>query len=241
MKNKFIQLVYKQVRIANSKYNLIEDGDQVAVGMSGGKDSSILLYFLDLLKKYTPIIFNITPIYVDLGWNNEISELERYCNDLGYELFTEPTDIGEIVYDIRQERNPCSLCANLRRGALNNVAKRLGCNKVALGHHLDDVVNTLFMSMLYENKYQVFKPKTYLDRVNMTVIRPLIYVEENSIIKVSDSIELQPVENKCPVDGFTKRTEVAGLVNMLEKEHPGAKRNILTSIENVNPKSFWKN
>lgn len=241
MSNKLNKLLFRQLRDANLKYKLIEDGDIVAVGMSGGKDSSVLLYLLDLLKKYTPLSFELKPIYIDLGWSNPVEPLISYCQRLGYELHTEPTNIGKVVYDIRQEKNPCSLCANLRRGALNNTAKRLGCNKVALGHHLDDVVNTMFLSMLYEHRYNIFKPKTYLDRVDITLVRPMIYIEEKDVIRMAEYLDIQVIENNCPVDGLTKRTEMAELVSLIEQQHKGAKRKILKSIENINPLSFWQN
>lgn len=241
MSKKLNKLVFKQLRDANLKYKLIEDGDIVAVGMSGGKDSSVLLYLLDLLKKYTPLSFELKPIYIDLGWDNEVEPLSSYCQSLNYNLHIEPTNIGQIVYDIRQEKNPCSLCANLRRGALNNTAKKLGCNKVALGHHLDDVVTTMFLSMLYEHRYNIFKPKTYLDRVDITLVRPMIYIEEKDIIRLSEILDIRIIENRCPVDGLTKRTEIAELVNMIEQEHPRAKKKILKSIENIKPESFWQN
>lgn len=241
MSKKLNKLLFKQLRDANLKYKLIEDGDIVAVGMSGGKDSSVLLYLLDLLKKYTPLSFELKPIYIDLGWDNEVEPLSSYCQSLNYNLHIEPTNIGQIVYDIRQEKNPCSLCANLRRGALNNTAKKLGCNKVALGHHLDDVVTTMFLSMLYEHRYNIFKPKTYLDRVDITLVRPMIYIEEKDIIRLSEILDIRIIENRCPVDGLTKRTEIAELVNMIEQEHPRAKKKILKSIENIKPESFWQN
>lgn len=239
--HKLIKLMFKQIRNANLKYNLIENDDEVAVGMSGGKDSSVLLHLLHLLQKYTPLSFNIHPIYIDLGWNNEIDSLKELCLNYNYNLHIELTNIGEVVFDIREEKSPCSLCANLRRGALNNTAKKLGCNKVALGHHLDDVVNTMFMSMLYENRYNIFKPLTYLDRVDITLIRPMVYVEEKSIIKLADYLGIKAIENLCPADGFTKRDEVAELVNLIETNHPGAKKKILSSIENINLQSFWTN
>ncbi len=233
--------MFRQVRNANLKYNLIENGDEVAVGMSGGKDSSMLLYLLHLLQKYTPLNFNIHPIYIDLGWDNKVDNLNDLCLNYNCTLHIEPTNIGEVVFDIRQEKSPCSLCANLRRGALNNTAKKLGCNKVALGHHLDDVVNTMFMSMLYENRYNIFKPCTYLDRIDITLVRPMIYIEEKNIIKLADYLNIKSAENRCPVDGHTKRNEIADLVNTIETIHPGAKKKFLSSIENINPQSFWNN
>lgn len=239
MSKKLIKQVFREIRKANAKYDLITDGDVVAVGMSGGKDSSILLYFLHLLKKHTPISFEIKPIYLDLGFGNNAQSLNNYCSKLDTNLYVKTTNIGEIVFDIRQEKNPCSLCANLRRGALNNTAKELGCNKVALGHHLDDVVNTWLMSILYENRYNIFKPKTYLDRKDITVIRPLVYVSEKEILRTFNYLDLKIIENKCPADGLTKRNEIADLVNLIEQEHPGAKKKILYSLEKVNIDSFW--
>ncbi|SHH02928.1 tRNA(Ile)-lysidine synthase TilS/MesJ [Thermosyntropha lipolytica DSM 11003] len=239
MYSRRIKYVFKKIRDANLKYHLIANGDTVAVGMSGGKDSLTLLYFLTLLKKYTPLNFAIKPVYIDLGFGNDISPLEKFCQELKLPLCVEPTNIGKIVFEMRKEKNPCSLCANLRRGALNRVAKIHGCNKVALGHHLDDAVTTLFMSMLYERRYHLFKPKTYLDRMDITVIRPLIYVEEKDIKLICEQLGIMPVQNLCPASGQTKRQEIKELVEMIEQNFPGAKANILASIENVDQDSFW--
>ncbi|MBO8158389.1 MAG: tRNA 2-thiocytidine(32) synthetase TtcA [Thermosyntropha sp.] len=231
--------IFRKIRDANLKYNLIEDGDIVATGMSGGKDSLALLYFLNLLKKYTPLNFELKPIYIDLGFNNDFEPLDKFCNKLSLPLIIEPTNIGKIVFEMRKEKSPCSLCANLRRGALNRVAKNNDCNKVALGHHLDDVVITMFMSMLYEGRYNVFKPKTYLDRMDITVIRPMIYVKEKDIELITRELNFSPVKNMCPVNGKTKRHEIKELLETIERLHPGAKQRFLDSIENINPESFW--
>ncbi len=240
MSKRRIKKMFKQVRDANLKYRLVENGDRVAVGLSGGKDSITLLYFLWLLQKYTPLEFEIIPIHIDLGWDLRLTSLHEFCQSLGFSLKIEKTNIGQVVFDIRKEGNPCSLCANLRRGALNNTAKNMNCNKVALGHHMDDVVNTLFLSMLYENRFGVFKPLTYLDRVDITVIRPLIYVEEKDIELFIESSDIAVVENLCPAEGLSKRKEISLLVDKIEIEHPGAKRSFLRSIENVSPDNFWK-
>lgn len=234
-----IKYIFRKIRDANLKYNLIENGDIVAVGMSGGKDSLTLLYFLTLLQKYTPLKFELRPIYIDLGFDNDITPLKNFCQNLNLPLTVEPTNIGQIVFDLRKESNPCSLCANLRRGALNRTAKLNGCNKVALGHHMDDVVVTLFMSMLYESRYHLFKPKTYLDRMDITAIRPLIYVEEREIRLICEQLGFIPVENRCPANGRTKRQEIKELIDIIEQKIPGAKQKILTSIENVDKDSFW--
>jgi tRNA 2-thiocytidine biosynthesis protein TtcA len=240
MSNRRAKLIFGQVRDANIKYNLIENGDRVAVGMSGGKDSVTLLYILNLLQQYTPLMFDLVPIYIDLGWGNETKPLQEFCIQIGLDLVIHKTNIGEIVFQVKEERHPCSLCANLRRGALNRVSKEQGCNKVALGHHLDDVVTTLLMSILYEGRYQVFTPKTWLSRADITVIRPLIYVEERDIKLLAESRKLPVIKNRCPADGTTKRTEVAEFINTLEQEFPGARRRFLSAIERVGPDAFWR-
>lgn len=239
MSNRQIKAIFRKVRDANLNYHLIENGDRVAVGLSGGKDSFTLLYFLNLLQKHTPLLFEIVPIYIDLGWENEIDSLQDFCKSLGKELIVEKTNIARIVFDIRREHNPCSLCSNLRRGAMNRVAKRHECNKVALGHHLDDVVHTLFLSILYESRFHVFKPSTYLSRMDITMIRPLIYVEERDIRLFVEFMGLKVVKNRCPADKLTKRHEVAKILDQMEAMHPGARRHILASLENVGPNCFW--
>ncbi|MDD2586152.1 MAG: ATP-binding protein [Syntrophomonadaceae bacterium] len=240
MSKRRTSIIFDKVRKANLTYNLVENGDSVAVGISGGKDSLTLLYFLKLLNIYTPLRFSIHPIYIDLGWETDIKQVETFCLSLELPLLIEKTNIGEVVFKARQEKNPCSLCANLRRGALNTVAKRINCNKVALGHHLDDVVNTMFLSMIYASQFNVFKPKTYLDRMDITVIRPLVYVEEKDIELFITGTGIEISENRCPAEGKTKRDEISLLLNDLETRYPGVKRRILKSIENVGPDTFWQ-
>jgi len=237
---KKIKSIFKKIQRANLKYRLVNSGDRIAVGLSGGKDSFTLLYFLQLLRRRTPLDFEIYPVYIDLGWENDVSFLRQFCSMQGLSLLIKKTNIKQVVFDIRKEKSPCSLCSHLRRGALNRLAKEHSCNKVALGHHLDDAVNTLFMSILYENRFNVFKPCTYLDRIGLTVIRPLIYVEESDINSFISSEGITPVENKCPVDGYTKRDEVKALVNEIEKRCPGAKNKFLACLENVAPDCFWQ-
>ncbi len=239
MSKRRTKIIFKKVRDANLKYKMINHGDHLAVGLSGGKDSFTMLYFLHLVKKYTPLDFKIFPVYIDLGWENDLNPLVDFCNSLGMTLFIEKTGIAEVVFEHRQEKNPCSLCSHLRRGALNRVAKGLSCNKVALGHHLDDVVITLLMSIIYEGRFNVFKPVTYLDRMDITIIRPLVYVEEVDIRLFADSLNIVPVKNPCPVDGLTKRDQLQPLLEFIEKQYPGAKRKFLSSIENANSQSFW--
>lgn len=240
MSKKLIKTMFRQVRDANLSYKLIENGDRVGVGISGGKDSLTMLYFLSLLQKYTPLQFSMVPIYIDLGWENEIGPVTDFCDELDQPLHIEPTNIGQVVFDIRNESNPCSLCANLRRGALNRSAKELGCNKVALGHHLNDVVDTLFLSIIYEQRFHVFKPLSYLDRIDITVIRPLIYIEEKDILRFTDEYHIPVAENRCPADGATRRSEMKDLLDDLEVQYPGLRRKFVRALEHVHPDSFWQ-
>ncbi|NLW92407.1 MAG: tRNA 2-thiocytidine(32) synthetase TtcA [Syntrophomonadaceae bacterium] len=239
MSQRLIRRMFRQVRDANIKYHLVESGDKIAVAMSGGKDSIVMLYFLDLLLKHTPLLFEIKPLYLDMGFGNDAAAIASFCRDIGYELIIQESNVGKVVFENKKSDNPCALCSHLRRGALCRLASAHDCNKLALGHHMDDVVNTLFMSMLYEGRYHVFKPITHLDRADLYAIRPLIYVEEKDIRALCTYLEIQPVKNLCPADGLTKRAETGDIVNQIEKIHPGARRKFLASIENVRSEDFW--
>ena len=239
MSRRRTKLIFKKIRDANLKYHLVENGDRVAVAMSGGKDSLALLYFLDLLLKHTPLRFEIRPIYLDLGFGNQTDPLLEFCQQLGYDLLEEKSNIGRVVFDLREEPNPCALCANLRRGAIHRLARREGCNKVALGHHLDDAVHTLMLSILFQGRFQLFKPLTYLDRMDITLIRPLVYVSERDIQLFVEGMGFSPVQNFCPASGNTRRSDVSELLDEMERRFPGARRQLLKSIENVDPNSFW--
>lgn len=240
MSKRKTKLIFRQVRDANLRYRMIDNGDRIAVGMSGGKDSLVLLYFLHLLRIHTPLMFDLVPIYIDLGWENQVESLRQFCRSLSLHLIIEPTNIGTVVFQAQQEQHPCSLCANLRRGALNRVAKQNGCHKVALGHHLDDAVHTLLMSIIYEGRYHVFSPTTWLDRMELTVIRPLIYVEERDIQLIASSLDFPMIKNRCPADGTTKRTEVKRFMDRCEQQIPGIRRKFLAAMENAEPHSFWR-
>lgn len=231
--------MFKQVRDASLKYHLIEEGDRILAAISGGKDSLTMLYFLTLVQTYTPVKFVIEPVMLDMGWDEDHSAVADYCQTLGLELRVEHAGIGRIVFENRREKNPCALCANLRRGALNRIARDLGCNKVALGHHMDDAVHTFFLSMLFEGRFHVFKPSTYLDRMDVTMIRPLVYVAEADINKVAASLQLPIMTSRCPASGQTKRDEVKQVLDMIEARFPGARQRFLSSLENAAPDTFW--
>lgn len=230
---------WHHIKKANLKYRMIESGDTIAVGISGGKDSLVLLYGLSLLLENTSLSFKVIPLTVDLGWEIDWTGISDYCRSLGFQHRVVPSNIGKIVFDVRQEKNPCALCANLRAGALHREARLLGCNKVALAHHLDDAVTTLFLSMMFEGQLRCFKPVTYLSRSDLWIIRPLIYVEEKSIVSLTKQLNLPVVKNPCPRTGFTNREKVKRYVQELDKSFPGSIRRILKSLENVNTDSLW--
>ena len=210
-------------------YNLIEENDKIAIGISGGKDSLLLLTCMANLRKYYPKKFEIVAISVDLfNGKTDYSELKKYCEKLEVELVVINSNINKIVFDVRKESNPCSLCANLRRGFLNTAAKKLGCNKVALGHHADDLIETYLMSLFFENRMHVFLPKTKLTNNTLYVIRPLILVYEKDIINLSQ--DLPVIKNNCPADKHTERENMKTLIQNLSKTMPFIKKNILSAI-----------
>ncbi len=228
------------VKKAMGRYNMLKPGDRIAVGLSGGKDSSALLYMLTLFQKQLPFKFELVPICLDLGFDGvNFRPLEGYVNALGHRLYIKSTSIGRIVFEIRDEKNPCSLCANLRRGALYNAAKALDCNKVALGHHLDDVIETLLMNLLFNGKLAVFQPKSYLDRRDITIIRPMIFIEEKTIEHTVNTRGIPIVDNNCPANKKTKREEMKSLIRELSNRYPDIRYRILRAIQNVNPGDFW--
>ncbi len=232
--------LFRQVKAANLKYNMIENGDRIAVGVSGGKDSLILLHAFKLLRDYSPLEFELFPVTIDLGWGDDWTPVTEYCAALSLPHQIVETRIGPLVFEERRESNPCALCANLRSGSLNRTAIALGCSKVALGHHLDDAVVTLMMSMMFEGQYRTFTPVTYLSRMDLSLIRPLVYVEEKLIAKMASSLNLPVKPSRCPVTGSTNRETVKAWLNDLESRFPHSKRRMLKAMENVNAKSFWE-
>ena len=228
------------LRRAVDDYNMIEDGDNIAVGVSGGKDSVALMLALNSLKRFYPKKFNLTAITVSMGFKNtDFSPILNLAKKENLNYVIEETNIGEIVFDIRKEENPCSLCSKMRSGALNEAAKKLGCNKVALGHHFDDVVETFFMSLFKEGRINCFSPVTYLDRSEITKIRPMIYLPEKEITYFVNKNELPIVKNPCPADGNTTRQYMKDLIMNLEKENKGLKQQIFHAVKTSEIKG-WK-
>lgn len=230
-----IQQLLSYTRKAVDDYQMIEEGDKIAVGISGGKDSLTLLYALKGLQRFYPKHFELIAVTVDLGFDGfDLTKIKQLCAelDVSYEIIR--TDIGEIIFDTRKESNPCSLCAKMRKGALNEAVKKLGCNKVAYAHHRDDIIETMLLSLIFEGRFHSFSPKTYLDRMELTVIRPLMYVPEVDVIGFMNKYELPTAKNPCPADGTTKREYAKNLVRQLNLEHPGAKDRMFRAIVNAN-------
>ncbi|CDA28206.1 MULTISPECIES: ATP-binding protein [unclassified Eubacterium (in: firmicutes)] len=227
------QKLYSYVRKAVDDFGMIEDGDKIAIGISGGKDSLTLLYALSGLKIFYPNKFQLVAITVDLGFGiQDLDKIKDYCKKFDVEYDVIETQIADVVFEQRKESNPCSLCAKMRKGALNNKAEELGCNKIAYAHHKDDIIETMFLSLIYEGRFHCFSPVTYLDKKRLTVIRPLMYVPEMDVIGFAKRYELPVAKNRCPVDGHTKREYVKKLVRQLVKENPGCKERFFTAIMN---------
>jgi tRNA 2-thiocytidine biosynthesis protein TtcA len=228
----YIKRILGQTRKAIQDYGMICEGDRIAVGVSGGKDSLTLLIALRKLMDFYPARFEIKAVTIATGISEpDYRPVAKLCEDIGVEYVIEDTILGKIVFEARQESNPCSLCANLRRGALNNTALRLGCNKVALAHNRDDVIETLLLSLFYEGRIHTFSPVTYLDRKGVYIIRPLIYVEEKQIKTFIRENGLHTVDNPCPACGHTKRHYIKNLLQDLSVENRKIKNNIFGAIK----------
>jgi tRNA(Ile)-lysidine synthase TilS/MesJ len=220
---------------------MIEEGDKIAIGVSGGKDSLTLLYALSGLRRFYPKKFDIEAITVNMGFKElDFSAVAKLCEELEINYTVVETDIAEIIFEYRKESNPCSLCAKMRKGAFNTKAKELHCNKEAYAHHYDDVIETMLMSLIYEGRFHCFSPVTYLDRSDITLIRPLIYVEEEDIKGFRNANQLPVVKNPCPVDGYTKREFVKQLIKSLSHESPGLKERLFHAIQSDGIKSWEK-
>lgn len=236
-----MQRMLSYIRKAIDDYSMIEDGDKIAVGLSGGKDSITLFMVLKALQRFYDKKFDLIAISVNPGFDFFNSEfLQATCDRIGVQYVEEKTHIKEIVFDIRKEKNPCSLCANLRRGILNSVAIREGCNKIALGHNEDDVLETFFLNLLYGGSIGTFAPKSYMDRSGITLIRPLIYAPEKSIKTFVKKNNIEVMPKCCPMDGVSKREVMKNLIHELQKDIPMVKTNIYGAIKRSNIKGWEK-
>ncbi len=229
-----LQKLLSYTRKAVDGFDMIQEGDRVVVGISGGKDSLALLYALANLSKFYPKKFEVFAMTVDLGVGMDFSPVEKLCKELGVEYTLIKTDIFDIVFQERKESNPCSLCAKMRKGAFNEKMKELGYNKLAYGHHKDDVMETFLLSLIFEGRINTFSPVTYLDRMDVTLIRPMLYVSEHEVASFAKLMDLPVVKNMCPADGVTKRQYAKELLSQINKDHPGAKEKLFTAILNGN-------
>ena len=232
-----MQKILSRMRKAIEEYNMIEENDKIAICLSGGKDSITLLHAFKNLQLFYPKKFEIIAITIDPGFEFfDTNFLQDICDDLKIPLFVEKTRAKDIVFDYRKEKNPCSLCANLRRGAINSVATSEGCNKIALGHNKDDVIETFIMNLYYAGNIGTFSPVSYMDRSKVTLIRPLIYAEEKDTKRFIKKYNLKVMPKVCPMDGTSKRETTKQMIFDLKNDIPAIKQNIFGAIE----RNIWK-
>ena len=237
--NKILSLVRRCVE----DYDMIQPGDRIAVGVSGGKDSLMLLTALAKLREFYPIPFQLEAVTLDMGHADgrpgmDFSTVADYCRALGVPYTLKESEIHHVIFDLRREKSPCSMCAKMRRGALHGVLQERGLTKIALGHHYDDAVETFFLSLIFEGRLSCFQPVTYLDRTGITQIRPLLYCGEKLISHTAQRLELPVVENPCPADGNTKRQEIKELVYALQGRYPGLKARTFGAMQRL-PLPEW--
>ena len=231
------QKMLSVMRKGVTKYKMIKDGDKIAVGVSGGKDSVTLLKLLAEYKRFSPERFDLIAIAVDLNFKDnptDFTPIQQLCDSLSVPFHIEKTDIGQVVFDVRKETNPCALCSKMRKGALNNLAKSLGCNKVAIGHHSDDLIDTLMLSLLYEGRLSTFAPKSYLDKMDLTLIRPMIMIKEMDIISFSKTLPV--VKSCCPANKMTKREYVKDLIRNIASDIPNVRDMLFTAL--IHPERY---
>lgn len=229
-----MQKLLSHMRAACQKYEMIKEGDRIAIGVSGGKDSLALLAGMANLRRFYPEKFEIVAITLDPrfgGVDADYSEIEKLCKKLDVEYFIKRTQLAEVIFDIRKESNPCSLCARMRRGALHDAAKEHGCNKIALGHHLDDLAETFVMNLFNGGTLDCFMPVTYLSRKDIYMIRPMIFARESDCARVARKENLPIVKSKCPADGNTERQEVKELLSSFEKKYGDIRSKILGAMQ----------
>lgn len=231
--NYSVQLLMGYIRRAVQQYDMIQEGDKIAVGVSGGKDSVALLVGLAGIRRYVGVHFDLVAITLDMGFGGEktnYSPIQKLCDELGVEFVVKETNIGHVVFDIRQESNPCSLCAKMRRGALHDLAKELGCNKLALGHHYNDALETFMMNLIIQGRIGCFAPVTYLHRKDITVIRPMCLAPEKDVISAVRRNNLPVVKSACPADKTTAREDMKNFLKRLEKEYPGVTKRLFGAM-----------
>ena len=226
--------ILKRVVFALKKYKMLKEGDNLAVAVSGGKDSLVLLFSLAKIRQYFNLNFTINAITLDMCFNNspsDFSNIKAFCNTLGLPYLIKITNLWDIIFVKRKEKSPCSLCSKMRKGILNEVALTLGCNKIALGHHMDDAVETIFMNIIYNNRLSCFSPVTYLSNKKITMIRPLVFCKESQISNIATKFNLPVKKNECKEDKKTKRQKIKDVLNFIEeKTQEGFKDNFFKSF-----------
>lgn len=229
-----MQILMSRMRAAMEKYNMIEEGDLIAVGVSGGKDSLALLYALSEMRRFYPVKYDIKAITADMrffGEKTDFSQVTDLCNTLGVEHIIKETELYHIIFETRKEKNPCSLCARMRRGILHDITKELGCTKLALGHHTDDAAETFMMNLLSGGRIESFRPVTYLSRKDITMIRPMIFATEKEVASAARKMSLPEVKSPCPMDKTSNRNEMKELLKSLEKDYPAVKEKIIGGMQ----------
>lgn len=230
-----LQQLLSHTRKAVDEYQMIQEGDHIAVGISGGKDSLTLLYCSAWTETLLSEHLELSAITVDLGYEQcDFTPIKELCREMEIPYHIVKTDIAQILFEERKEKNPCSLCAKMRKGALNQAVKEIGCNKIAYAHHKDDIIETMILSLFFEGRFYSFSPKTYLDRMDLTVIRPIMFVDEADVIGFKNKYNLPVVKSACPVDGYTKRQYAKDLLADLNRQYPGIKQRMFTAILNGN-------
>jgi len=236
---KELKHILSYTRRAVADYDMIAPGDRIAVGVSAGKDSLTLLYALAALRRFYPVPFELIAITIDMGFDGmDFSPIADLCRTLDVPYHVIPTQISHIIFDVRKETNPCSLCAKMRRGSLHTAAKELGCNRVALGHHFDDVVETFMLNLFHEGRIGCFQPVTYLSRSDLYLIRPLIYCPEKDVRYFAGKVDLPVIKSPCPADGHTERESMKQLLRNLDREHKGLRYRIFGAIQRAGIDGF---
>ena len=228
-----IKRILSYTRRALEDYEMIGPGDSVAVGISGGKDSLALLCAMAELRRFYPVPYTLKAVTIDMGFagGTDFSPIRELCERLDVPYTVVPTDIYKIIFEVRREASPCSLCSKMRRGALHNAAKEIGCDVVALGHHFDDVVETFMLNLFYEGRIGCFSPVSYLSRSGVKVIRPFLYLPEKDIRYFAQKAALPVIKSACPADGNTEREAMKHLLTGLEREHKGLRYRIFGAMQ----------
>lgn len=233
-----IQKLLSLMRRAINDFDMIHSGDKIAVGVSGGKDSLALLQLLCAYQKFSEHAFELCAVTVDMGFaDSDFSPVERFCEELGVNYRREKTDIAEIIFDVRREKNPCSLCAKMRRGALNSVINEMGYNKLALGHHKNDVVDTFMLSLMFEGRLSTFQPVSYMSRSDVTLIRPLVYVSEREIAGLAKTLPV--CKNPCPANKRSQREEMKKLLKDVAVKYPDVSDRIANAVMHPDRYNLW--